>query len=94
MVWAFILSGFLINTIGLCLLQFSSKKVLPEISHDANPRVTNPTQQRYNSSFLNVTSPLCVLTFVEAMVGMYIGHWAQPGEILAIHDVHFKMPLC
>ena len=77
---AFFMCGFIINTISLLLLQFEGKKRAPEISHDSNPYLTNPRQQRYNSAFLNERSPFCMLLFVAAMIAIYLGGWTKHGE--------------
>ena len=82
MIWVFVLSGFLINAIGLLLLHISSKNLAPEISHDSNPHLTNPLLQRYNSALFNVTSPLCTVAFVSALAAIYITAWAPPGKIV------------
>ena len=82
MIWVFVLSGLLINAIGLLLLHISSKNLAPEISHDSNPHLTNPLLQRYNSALLNVTSPLCTVAFIAALAALYITAWAPPGKIV------------
>ena len=79
--------GFILNTLSLLLLQLEGKKRAPEISHDSNPYITNPRQQRYNSAFLNERSPFCMLLFVAAMIAIYLGRWATHGEDMDLNGL-------
>ena len=69
MMWAFTATVFIINAIGLCLLQLGGTRLTPEILQDSNPHITNPMGQRYNSAFLKDTSPFCMLLCLVGVVG-------------------------
>ena len=69
MMRAFTATVFIINAIGLCLLQLGGTRLTPEILQDSNPLIANPMGQRYNSAFLKDTSPFCMLLCLVGMVG-------------------------
>ena len=80
MMWAFTATVFIINAIGLCLLQLGGTRLTPEISQDSNPHITNPMGQRYNSAFFKETSPFCMLLCLVGMTARTLG--ADAGEIV------------
>ena len=80
MMLAFTATVFIINAIGLCLLQLGGTRLTPEILQDSNPHITNPMGQRYNSAILKETSPFCMLLCLVGMVARTLH--ADAGEIV------------
>ena len=71
---------FIINAIGLCLLQLGGTRITPEISQDTNPHIINPMGQRYNSAFFKETSPFCMLLCLVGMAARFLH--ADAGEMM------------
>ena len=79
MLRAFMVSVFIVNALGLCLLLLHGDELAPEISQDSNPHLPNLRHQRYNSAFLTKKSPFCVLVSFVGVIARTLT--AEEGQL-------------